>query len=84
MQALKGGTGHYVFTVASELMGGLRLTLANAPKFRGAVARFAVSEQLSDDGVRPRVPCFTGATFTSNFSLQPGAHLERSWVKRVN
>lgn len=68
--------GLWLFTAASEVMGGLNLKVANASKFHGAVARISLFEQLKPGSDRPLVPMYTGATFTSNFTLLPGAQLE--------
>ena len=64
--------GHWIFQLPSEVMGGLALTLRPPSRNERTVTvnvRTQLSEQLSDDGITPRVPMYTGATFTSNWTL---------------
>jgi hypothetical protein len=71
----KIGVGHFAFALVSEVQGGLQLTLMpNVPAFQNANAEILLSEQLKPDG-SVRVPCYTGATFASNFTLAPGTWL---------
>lgn len=68
------GAGHYVFELAREIQGGLRLALLDgAPAAAdGATARVLLSEQRYPNGTA-RVPMRTGATYDFSWRLRKGA-----------
>lgn len=71
----EAATGHFSFALPTEIQGGIRLETYHYDRLKGVHAQVRLSEQLNNEGA-VRVPMYTGASYVSNFSLEPDVVLE--------